>query len=428
MALRTASCRLREGAKCRKVFLHGVWVACPRCSAPIASGLPRAAQQMENQVFESETWICARAATAGYKLTHKILKRLSDAGLIEQSKQVHRSGKAGSETCYPPGTGHRVLTILDICKGRRRPIDFIAWNLWWRGISVPEKYIAEELRKAAEWYDPAIAAIRKFFYPMRNCEMSDAGFTFIERIANAQTRLREQLFRQIRKRVMGDGRQTAIALVIELISGRFEPFIDSQLDDDAARNRDILDRALGLHNARRDRLAGVPPWLTADVSQTLADVSHALKAVRFVEVETSLELDDRNRIRDELRDLIETVSNAAIPLEAVFGKYAFGFGLAARLLKSRTPRIQAIGLLAWSVLRRLPGMQEGAAQLIRELPSSRAMLASYERLRELRATDRRFASILTDLKLAAALRDPAKMNMLQYELRAAAKQELSASG
>ncbi len=126
---------------------------------------------------------------------------------------------------------------------------------------MPEKYIAEELRKAASYYDKTISTIEKVFYPRPSVGISNRGFQLIGQFANVRIRIREQFFRQLRKRLMPADRQTSLVFLIQFLTGRLQCFTDLESDLDQARDNQVLHKMLGLHRARHDRLTGARPWL-----------------------------------------------------------------------------------------------------------------------------------------------------------------------
>lgn len=367
---------------------------------------------------EAISALLARLAGAGLRASPRQIRRWHRAGLLPRPVQEHAKGKPGSETIYPADTGDQLLALCEIRRKIRR-IRSVGWRLWWRGFCVHEKYWKTWLRKLAREYDVLGPQIAECLFQNHNREISDRGFKIFRKLRDARTRIRIAPFRQLRKRVSPEDWETFMRLIFEIQSGTFAGWnVATALDDpDLTRDKATLVRGLGLHRARSDRIAGSKPWLEGDIDQPLVTLARSLKNRRWEDFVSSFSDEEMKQARDELRCVLIIALNVADPLEAIFGKHAFGFGVMASIARLFEDRVHAMMFIFWLALRTAPEMRQNVDQFLRQHADAVEFGRLYSALEIKRRDDPEFANILTNERLRRALRDKKQMEQLTDDLR-----------
>jgi CRISPR associated protein Cas1 len=187
---------------------------------------------------ETATEVLARAASRGTPLTERKLKRLHVEGLLPKPQQTWPQGQGGSTTLYPVGTADQLVALLNIQAKFYRSID-IGWRLWWLGFLVDEKYYLQHLKSWAVRYDELMPKIVK--------SLGSQG----DLRAIWSTRMRNSIFRQLRRRVGKNDFDLVLSYIVRILKGDFDGW-DSYVDPED----DGLDPRIGyLHTATPERQA-----------------------------------------------------------------------------------------------------------------------------------------------------------------------------
>ena len=173
---------------------------------------------------------------------------------------------------------------------------------------------------------------------------------------------------------------------------------------------------LGIGRARKDQLAGTPPWLIGEIDDELSALSRSLKTTELTAVAKTAGQYQLEQARDEVRSIFEVVSCVSTPLEYVFGRNAFGFRVFAQFARLAGPRFQVLMILMWLILKQSPGAQAKIDQLRSALPAARLLRTDHSTLLRRIEMDPGLAKFLSPRRLKAALTNQEKLEILHTEL------------
>jgi hypothetical protein len=169
------------------------------------------------------------------------------------------------------GTSDQLIALCNI-RRKVRQSQKIGWVLWWHGFSVGEQYWKKQLESRAASYDKSlpivIAAIRD--------ELSDYHSGLFAHLR--KVRIRNVLFRQLRKRLGRERFDNFLFLLTEILQGNFDGWPPGIVpnDPDLIRDKMTFDRALGLFRARSEADIKNNPGLHDDVENVLVTLSRRL--------------------------------------------------------------------------------------------------------------------------------------------------------
>jgi hypothetical protein len=345
-------------------------------------------RSVQPQAWEPRAKLLAAAHAAGFKLSDPQLGRLHRAGLLPNPR-THALGRGkGTASEFPPASTERLLRILEIQKQQRtHKLGTIAWHLWWLDggrLTPPARGLLRDV--AARWDRD------------RN-ELGDllareeAGEPDAEREVEAIYLAAENdpvqgLLGTIRRNAGREGFSSVARVLAEVATGRFESYRDhEQPAADGTPQPDstgaLLERALGLDHARRDRIAGREPRFAGSSEAQLMLLSELIGASELTPLAASIPEEKLDQARGEIRNLLVLISTFAPMVERTLGGDASGYRTIARALTVRTPRLQAFVMLAWLALRRDQALHEGLGGLVARLPQALAARQLEQLSREL---------------------------------------------
>ncbi|HEV7566379.1 MAG TPA: hypothetical protein VGO31_10505 [Microbacteriaceae bacterium] len=220
-----------------------------------------------------------------------------------------------------------------------------------------------------------------------------------------------------RRRVGRYAFSTVVRVLAEIGTGRFVEYAPDSPGLPGPTTADLLERALGIDRARVDSLANSEPWYQGDSAQDLARLGSLLNAKPL-----SLLAEEPDAVlaeaRDELRAFLVTVLNTSMLSERLFGRAAFGFGLIGRALRVRKSKHQAVMLLGWLALREDPELRHGMSQLGGLAPVAEATVELHRVIGELREEVPPFAEVLSEARMAKALKNAVDGDRLDGEIAA----------
>jgi hypothetical protein len=311
--------------------------------------------------------ILARARAAGFTLSARQLKRWHSSDLIPRPSQLWDKGIPGSDTIYPPGTGDQLLVLCAICQRVRRSKDR-GWMLWWLGFSVDEPFWKDILIKSAGWYDRTIPKILKLLGPDNETENSQNWSWLLTKLRTV--RIRNVLFRQLRKRLGPIYFDEFIGIIIDILEGQFEQrnAAGSLDDDDLIRDKIMIDKGLGLSRFRsveqlkKDDNA----HLYDDAENALRLLSSRLGGVRLTEVLSACSDEQIFYARNEMRGLL-AVAELASSSNPKKGKDQLGLKVLAKFAGFKKMKIHRLCILYFLALKEDAAFQRNLDQFFDDL-------------------------------------------------------------
>lgn len=362
-----------------------------------------------SQSGEDADWIVSEAIARGYQeMTRSKLERWHKNGLIARGHQIPLGRGRGSRTEYPSGTLDLVLRICEVHR-TQRDLNLVAFELWWHGAAVSVERLRTSLRGIAVWWDRVMAILR--------AQRRLTGI--VRRIAAARWRGRTV---RLARMPRGD-REVLVRSVLESVLGVYAPYRPMGTGTEMADDEGLLvERAIGLTNARSQGLAAAPPWLSGDTTALLTTTVPGLTSASMVAV---LERTDEPTLvlaRAEVRELGGMYRSLASDLEPYFGANPFSFGTVGRLLSPSSRRDGRLLFLLWLVLRATEGADAG----IRALTAARDQWLKQRVVLDLLAALREevpaLRSLLEPKRMGRAMRTEAASRRLNERLARVARE------
>jgi hypothetical protein len=321
----------------------------------------------------------AQARAAGFSVTERQLARWHYEGLICGRKQSWSKGRAGSETIYPPGSGNQLVALCKFRVTHHRAAD-IGWLLWWFGFSVDEKYWRGTLIGCATQYDKMMPAIFSFL-------SSDGAFSTIRKL-----RIRNGLFRQLRKRVGPKDFDRVMSIIVQILNGEFDGWEVSfdHRNNDLVRDRAAVNKALGRFR-RGNNYLGDHQWIDDEIESAFVLMSGRLGGVRLSEVFDGSTEKQIFCARNELRALL--IGAHALERTGI-NDSVFGLKVLAKLATTATLQAQRILLLYFLTLKEDAAFQKNVERSVESFRNGFLSNASIDAIEFMRRTDRSMAELL----------------------------------
>ena len=143
--------------------------------------------------WESQAEVDACLRETG--VTMDQVRRWRREGLLLDVEQAWPEAYHGSEVSYPASTCAQIKAAKELFETKNR-VDFVGWELWWRGFPVDERHWRPLLIQAANLGDKAL---RIFKLLNRRNEAREAGPTIADRTVQADTS--NSLYLKFKRRV-----------------------------------------------------------------------------------------------------------------------------------------------------------------------------------------------------------------------------------
>jgi hypothetical protein len=363
-----------------------------------------------NERWESREQLFAAAKAARHPVSPSQLGRLYRSGLIP-APQVRALGRGcGTESRYPPGTGARLVRVMEIHASEHR-LTHTAWRLWWEDggpISPPARKLLTTVARSCKEERDRLAALLAGDEAGAPAAMAEMDQLY----ADAENDRLGGPLGEARRNVGRERFATVVRVIAEVGAGRLVARSNDDEQDDAGR---LFERALGLERARTDRLAGAEPWLTSDPGTDIGILSQLLGPLSMLDLAQSSD-SELDLARVEVQSLIAVITAIAPLFERLHGRGAFGLGLTGRLFGVRRPRSQALILLGWLALRTNQSLRAGLEEIGAVAPQAAATEQLYGVISQLRAEVPVLAPVLSDERLAAAQLDESAAIALNSEI------------
>jgi hypothetical protein len=333
--------------------------------------------------WESRAEVLQAAHEAGFSLSAPQLGRLHRTGLIASPNTRSLGRGKGTASEFPAGTCARLLRVLELQRQEGvKKLSVIGWRLWWEDggtLPPPARGLLEDM--ASSW-DEQRRALSEL---MARDEQGDAEARrqLEDLYADAENGRVAGPIGVARRNTGREGFSSVVGVIVDIATGRFESYGDTEepAEDGTPRPQTtgaLVEKALGLDRARRDRIAGNEPRFSGSSETDLANLSRLIGQADLAQFACAPDA-LLNEARVEARSLVSLLCIFAPIVERAIGHDAGGYGTIVRAFARLTPRTEAFMLLGWLVLRQEPALLEGMQALIALLPQVRA-IAELERV------------------------------------------------
>jgi hypothetical protein len=335
---------------------------------------------------EAKEYLLAMAKSRGYKVSSDQLNRWHRAGLLPRPRQV-LLGRRGSKTVYPNGSAEQVIEICRIHEKERR-LAYVAWQLWWNGFEVKLGTVRDFIQRSAKTIDEG----------RRKCYWLNSETVKREIEASGEARFENKVIRKARKRIGKSQLPSFLETMLAVATGQY-----SKESSEAQSDQMDLEKALGLENAREQRIGTIGPWLSGE---QLNDISEIFGKLNFSAILSDTIDDELIQARDEFRVVFDSLGSVGQVMDKTFGKAAFAFSAVGGLLQNTPATFQPLLLLFWIACRKNKDTEESAKLLI-ENKNKCATLISLDKAFETMKTEiPDIVAILSPKKMKARMRSP----------------------
>jgi hypothetical protein len=306
------------------------------------------------------------AADAGFAVNEQKIRRLARSGIFLRGRRGPGRGltQATCSNRYPIGADQLLIEVCGIMQ-HVHGLRSVGWELFWRRLFVADKYWRTPLKQVALNLDRHLLLLSRRGFRSNEGVASDELMAAIDKLKTAE--IDDPMLRQVRNRLRDSERfQTFMVMMLEAALGAFESLVRIVTNDaDAADNEQILRRGLGFHRAHKDRTPDGAVLLPKEVEADLP-IASLSRSLRGKSIQAALRhATDRQicKARDELRTLLNLLSNVGAHLETIHGKDAFGLGSIQTVSRSRHGRIQSL-LLLWIACGEESELRSNARQFL----------------------------------------------------------------
>jgi hypothetical protein len=320
--------------------------------------------------------------------------------LVEQKPAAYR----GSEVLYPLGTCVQIRAAAELFAIKNR-VDFVGWELWWRGFYVDQRHWRPQLIDTAQWGDRAVN-ILKMLKSRDDRRNSAIGIT--DRVAPHESS--NSVYLKIKRRISQHALPTLMGTILDTATGEFEGGISEELEMP-------LMQAFDIGQSNSDSILGKRLHLMEALPEILADIARISENYSLGDVAgfpaTELEV-----ARDDVRNTFQVASDYYHATSWIYGPKSFGLRLAAWVAQNSPRNWKAVSTLIFAARRHDKHLFLSSDE-IRKLASDAAL--ARQRPTKLRALqkDPRFSQVLSAKRLRRGLRTPDEHWTLLKEIEAA---------
>jgi len=335
---------------------------------------------------EDKKNILAMAKSRGYNVSSDQLNRWHRVGLLPRPRQV-LLGRRGSKTVYPDGSADQVIEICRIHEKERR-LAYVAWQLWWNGFEVKLGTVRDFIQRSAKTIDEG----RRKYYWLN----SETVKREIE--ASGEARFENKVIRKARKRIGKSRLPSFLETMLAVATGQY-----SKESSEAQSDQMDLEKALGLENAREQRIGTIGPWLSGE---QLNDISEIFGKLNFSAILSDTTDDELIQARDEFRAVFDSLGSVGQVMDKTFGKAAFGFSAVGGLLQNTPATFQPLLLLFWIACRKNKDTEESAKLLVENKYKCATLISLDKAFETMKTEIPDIAAILSPKKMKARMRSP----------------------
>lgn len=364
-------------------------------------GLLIMASEDQDGLWESQADVNACLAETG--VTRDQVNRWRREGLLPPVMQKPTAYR-GSEVFYRVGTCAQIRATKELF-GTKNRVDYVGWELWWRGFPADESHWRPKFVEAVKSGDRALRILKMLI--VRN-ERRDSPDTISDRLVHSNPS--GSLYLKIKRRIEQGELPTVIGIILDTATSRLDGAIAEELEP-------ALGKALDIGQAQTDQILGKQLRLMNALPGVLYDIARVNERYSLSEVLgfSNVELE---RARDDVRGALQIIAGLYDATSWIYGPKSFGLRLAAWLANTLSPTSLAFCILIFAA-RRHDGHEFLSTDEIRKLANDAAQIRRQsEKLRALQK-EPRFSEVLSAKRLRRGLRNPDEQWTLLKEIEAA---------
>ncbi len=348
------------------------------------------------------------AHARGNELTGRTLADWHRYGLIPKPEREFPGH--GSVSLYPLGTDAQLIALLEIHSGEKR-LDYVGWELWWRGFPVSMDLIRRFLYGFADEWDKEVP----YFVDPHTGKLTSLAS---QEADEAQDAPLEGPLGRARKRLGRERFPAFVRLAIAAVVGnvRGDDAVIPTRDDDGDL---ILEKGFGLVGRRKV----IPPdsvGLTKrdGVLAIMRQGGTWLRGRSLCEMLSDLSDEQLLLARNQSSQWLAVLAGYGPVFDWMFGRGRFFFAGISEMARGMQTADKTIWLMWWAVLRfRGPMLIQKAIEgMGMPTPEMVAGLRHWEAIQRVREEFPALARIWSPKRVRAALRNPKRQEELNMEV------------
>lgn len=363
--------------------------------------------------WETAEEIERRLASKGLKATPDQWERWRGWGFLSPARQVGQGRGMGSVTRYPPGTAERTAKVARLFAQKERAA-FVGWELWWSGDDdVPE-----------HWWRPVVVGsakswrtgLRMLDRALTESEADDSDNTIFDELP--QTVRGQAPFKQALKTLTEPEIPTAFSLLTSVALGIFDDTADHKVGGERGLF-DIAEHALGITRSRTDAIMGVGFRFTEALPGVLTTLNRMPKLPDNSRLFEGANLRNLRSARDDARNAFAAVAAFREAVGWVYGRDAFGLGLAGWFAEKSPANMKAMLVLGLMQLRLVSNEFHSSEEIVALRQGAERLLAQSSAFKSAMEADERLKPFLNSKQLRFAFQSPKNMAIYQREIEQA---------
>lgn len=338
------------------------------------------------------------------------LERWRGAGVLPR---VHQEtlNYGGSITYYPPGTCQQIAAIHELLSEKHR-LEYVGWELWWRGFPVDEKHWKPSLQKIAERGDRLLKILN---WQIAGDEKYDRNKTTADRVV--QSNEDDIILSRLRGRLKAESLASVFGTLIETATGRFNGFTPPTGTENRSEHESDSIKALDLDQSEKHKVLGQKLGLVTRLTPTLRQISKALRSGALIEgLRSDTEIAGA---RDDIRNALRIALAFHEASAWIYGQQSFGLRLGAWIARKSNRLTRGAFILVWIKLRHVSNDLLSSSEIRLMADEAENIRALSEQLKTLQQNDKRFSEVLNPKTVREALRDKSSFERFLKEIQRA---------
>lgn len=360
--------------------------------------------------WESVDDIQARLSAENVIATPDQWARWRGHGFLPEVRQSGLGQGAGSVVRYSTGSADQIIKVAGLFRIKEKA-SFVGWELWWSGDDVADKWWRPTIEQAAQSWRRSIRLIDRV---VEKDELDETRTdTIFDRIPASFTD--QQPLSQALRSIAKSEVPTFLGIIADVALRRFEG--DDALQVAGERSGlEIARDGMGMRGSTDDAILGKKLRFTEALPGVLRAMARMPKLPDTSRLFAGENLRLLNAARDDARNAFATITAFRRAVCWIYGRNAFGLGLAGWLADKSSPTVKATLVLGLMQLRRASNELLSSEEIADLRTIAERGLAQSMALRQLIQSHPSSRKLLNPKRLKLALSSEKHLAIYQAEL------------
>jgi len=356
----------------------------------------------------------ARLESAGAQIPETRIDDWCEKGLLQRRQSGLGIETGGSVGLYREIAVQQALEIERLFKVKKRAA-YVGWQLWWKGYQVDEKYWRPVFENQQAIFRRALPHLAKWLRKATDLDMDTPG--------HGQAIAPEDFDPSLKLRARNmalDDFDAAVTVLLSASAGlNSEFYVDHTGGDETGYDRWATSTLLGFKQAEKDRVLGEGLNIGVALDDMLRALSSCPEAfLKGGQLFRGSNLASLHAAREDIRNALEAAVMIREATEWIYGRNAFGLGLAAWFAEKAPSSSLAAIIIAWKQVRAREGSDRflSSPEIAEMRDKSAQVLARSAKLKDAIKSDPLLFAILTKKRLKKAFNSTAEFQKLSREI------------